>query len=222
MRRTNKRRERFQSIYQATEPFQVAKKNTIHALAGVGRKHKILRYPILVGLVAFVFLYNLFLYIFMELKMEEKLAKGMAVLMTGVLVVTSIDLTALAMTPKEEDYYRVTALEEIDSPVVVPYGTELDELELPESVSVTMDRYTFEEVEQEIIDPSMEESVEESIEEPGEEESGEDIPNEEESGIEESVVEPRLRKNPLWSLRLRKTPLWSLQLWNLPMKNLRL
>ena len=140
MKRSDKRKERFQNIYQAVEPLRVAKKNTIHTLAGIGREHKILRYPMMVVLIAFIFFYNLFLYILMELKMEEKLARGVAVLMTGVLVITSIDLTALAMTSKEEDYYRVTALEEIDSSVVVPYGTDIDELELPESISVTMDQ----------------------------------------------------------------------------------
>ena len=69
MKRSDKRKERFQNIYQAVEPLRVAKKNTIHTLAGIGREHKILRYPILVALMAFIFFYNLFLYIFMELKM---------------------------------------------------------------------------------------------------------------------------------------------------------
>ena len=59
MMRTKIRKERFQSIYQAMEPFRVAKKNTIHTIAGVGRGHKILRYPLLICLVAFIFIYNL-------------------------------------------------------------------------------------------------------------------------------------------------------------------
>lgn len=193
MKRTNKRKERFQNVYQAVEPLRVAKKNTIHTLAGIGREHKILRYPILVALMAFIFFYNLFLYIFMELKMEEKLAKGVAVLMTGVLVITSIDLTALAMTSKEEDYYRVTALEEINSSAVVPYGTDIDELELPESISVTMDRYSLEESQQEA---SEEKSVAESTEEISDSEAqGQE--SVEEPVLEEKVVETITEELPV-------------------------
>ena len=76
MSRISTRKERFRNVYQAAEPLRVAKRNTIHTLAGVGRRHKILRYPLLAGLIVFVFLYNLFLYLFMELKAEEKAAKA--------------------------------------------------------------------------------------------------------------------------------------------------
>lgn len=193
MKRSDKRKERFQNIYQAVEPLRVAKKNTIHTLAGIGREHKILRYPMMVVLIAFIFFYNLFLYILMELKMEEKLARGVAVLMTGVLVITSIDLTALAMTSKEEDYYRVTALEEIDSSVVVPYGTDIDELELPESISVTMDRYSLEEIQQEAVEEkSVSESTEETSDNEAQGEESAEEPSDSEAQGEGSVEEPVL------------------------------
>ena len=46
MDRKAKRKERFNAVYQAMEPLRIAKKNTIRTLAGIGRKHKILKYLI--------------------------------------------------------------------------------------------------------------------------------------------------------------------------------
>ena len=98
MSRRSTRKERFESIYQAMEPVRTAKKNTIHALAGIGRRHKILRYPMLVFLFVFLFLYNLFLYAFMGLKMEKKLARACAMAMTAILIFTSVDITVFALS----------------------------------------------------------------------------------------------------------------------------
>lgn len=74
------------------------KDETIHTLARIGRKYRLLRYPILAVLVVFVFIYNLLLYGFIHFKMRERLARGLAMAMTVVLVFTSVDITALAMT----------------------------------------------------------------------------------------------------------------------------
>ena len=58
MDRKAKRKERFNAVYQAMEPLRIAKKSTIRTLAGIGRKHKILRYPIFALLVVYIFFYN--------------------------------------------------------------------------------------------------------------------------------------------------------------------
>lgn len=74
------------------------KEETIHTLARIGRKYRLLRYPILAVLVIFVFIYNVLLYGFIHFKMRERLARGLAMAMTVVLVFTSVDLTVLAMS----------------------------------------------------------------------------------------------------------------------------
>lgn len=96
------RRERYERIYTACEPLRNAKKDTIHTLAGLGRKHKLFRYPILLVLTVFIFFYNIFFYVFLGLKLEKKLARGLAVVMTMVLVITSVDITALALADNSE------------------------------------------------------------------------------------------------------------------------
>ena len=97
---------KYAQLYKAAEPFRDAKKRTISALAKVGRKHKILRYPVLLMLVAFVFVYNVLLHFFIRWKLNEKLARGLAVAMTIVLTVTSVDITAFALSEDGTDYYR--------------------------------------------------------------------------------------------------------------------
>ena len=141
MSRKSTRKERFRNVYQAAEPLRVAKRNTIHTLAGVGRRHKILRYPLLAGLIVFVFLYNLFLYLFMELKAEEKAAKALSVIMTVILVITSVDLTVFAMSQRNEDFYRVVSFEETNNFIQVPYGTQMADIVLPETVNANLDFY---------------------------------------------------------------------------------
>ena len=101
------------------------KEETIHTLARIGRKHRLLRYPILVVLVVFVFIYNLLLYGFIHFKMRERLARGLAMAMTVVLVFTSVDLTVLAMSgdsAQTESYEEVEG--ETPDPVKMPEGEE--------------------------------------------------------------------------------------------------
>lgn len=102
MKKQTTRREKYNRIYEAATPFREAKKNTIHALAGVGRKHRWLRYPLLLVMTAFIFVYNLILYLLMGLQVEEKLAKALAILLTISLVFTSVDVTALAFADDEQ------------------------------------------------------------------------------------------------------------------------
>ena len=101
------------------------KEETIHTLARIGRKYRLLRYPILAVLVIFVFIYNVLLYGFIHFKMRERLARGLAMAMTVVLVFTSVDLTVLAMTgdPMQPASYEAVEGETPD-PVKMPEGEE--------------------------------------------------------------------------------------------------
>lgn len=86
------------------------KEETIHTLARIGRKYRMLRYPILAVLVVFVFIYNLFLYGFIHFRMRERLARGLAMAMTVILVFTSVNITAFAMSgePGQAENYEET------------------------------------------------------------------------------------------------------------------
>ena len=93
------------------------KEETIHTLARIGRKYRLLRYPILAVLVIFVFIYNVLLYGFIHFKMRERLARGLAMAMTVVLVFTSVDLTVLAMSadPVQTENYEEEGEDNSDS-----------------------------------------------------------------------------------------------------------
>ena len=139
------KQEKYQNIYQAMEPLRVAKKNTIHSLASVGRKNKWLRYPILCLLVAFVFLYNLFLYMFIRMKVQEKFARAMSLVMTVVIVVTSCEIAAFAVDNNEQNgYYRLSAISDLEQKVIeVTQGTAIEDIEFPDSISATLDLYVL-------------------------------------------------------------------------------
>ena len=76
MERKNKRDERYRKIYDTFEPFRQAKKETIHSIISYGKKHPILKYPVLLGAVAFIFVYNVFLHLLIQMHVREKLARG--------------------------------------------------------------------------------------------------------------------------------------------------
>ena len=78
--------------------FRQAKKKTIHTLMDFGKTHPFLKYPMFAVTVVFIFIYNMFLHLFIQLHMREKLARGLAFAMSAILVLTSIDITAFAMS----------------------------------------------------------------------------------------------------------------------------
>lgn len=135
----NERRLRYDRISKAVEPFRVAKKRTIHELAKIGRTHKVLRYPILAVLVVFVFVYNLLLHFFIRWKMEEKLARALAATMTVVLTLTSVDLTAFALSPDAGTYYRISKIDQPETKIEVPFGTDVEAISLPETLNMVLD-----------------------------------------------------------------------------------
>lgn len=135
----NERRIRYDRISKAVEPFREAKKRTIHELAKIGRTHKVLRYPILAVLVVFVFVYNLLLHFFIRWKMEEKLARALAATMTVVLTLTSVDLTAFALSPDAGTYYRISKIDQPETKIEVPFGTDVEAISLPETLNMVLD-----------------------------------------------------------------------------------
>ena len=104
-----------EQINQLTKTLRETKTKTIHELGKIGRKHPLIKYPIFAGTVVFVFLYNLFLHLFIQWKLNEKLARAMAVAMTLVLVITSVDLTAMALDTEADRYYKVSQVGEVDT-----------------------------------------------------------------------------------------------------------
>ena len=64
-------KERFEQIYKSFEPLREAKRETIHYLGRLGRKHPILKYPVFLFLTAFIFIYNVFLYLFIYVHETE-------------------------------------------------------------------------------------------------------------------------------------------------------
>ncbi len=145
MKKRTSQKERYEALYAASEPFRRAKTETIHTLAGIGRRHRLLRYPIMAALVVYIFIYNLILYGCIQLKMRERLARGVALLMTAVLVLTSVDATVFAAIgnagASEQGKGVITAFSRLDESVavqVLPVGAKESEITLPDTLAVTL------------------------------------------------------------------------------------
>ncbi|MDD6806202.1 MAG: hypothetical protein PUD77_08040, partial [Clostridiales bacterium] len=59
MGRQNTKRESIQSVYEVTETLERLKKNILNRLITFGKKYHALRYPMLIGIVIFILLYNI-------------------------------------------------------------------------------------------------------------------------------------------------------------------
>ena len=97
----NNTKEKFDLVYASTQSLRDAKRETIHFMGRVGRRFKKLRYPIFLFTVLFVFIYNVFLYAFIALRVKDKMARALALAMTAILVLTSIDVTVYAAFQQE-------------------------------------------------------------------------------------------------------------------------
>ncbi|MGN0166821.1 MAG: hypothetical protein ACI4AB_02160, partial [Acetatifactor sp.] len=119
-----------------------AKKKTIHTLMCYGKKHPVLKYPIFVATVLFIFVYNVFLHLFIQLHMREKLARGLAMAMSILLVLTSIDITAFAMSDKTAQETAVTVVGFAELPEEIrqqelAVGASEEEIQFPDKLTVT-------------------------------------------------------------------------------------
>ena len=96
-----RRRAKFRKRLERMRPLllflQRSKKATVDALVGVGKKYGILRYPVIAVLAVFLFIYHLFYQTMICIKLQEKLARGVAFALTLCMVVTSVNVTALAV-----------------------------------------------------------------------------------------------------------------------------
>ncbi len=153
MKKNNSKKERYEKLVAACEPFREAKRETIHTLAGIGRKHKLLRYPILAALVVFIFIYNVILYGCIQLKLREKFARGVALVMTITLVFTGVNLTVFATTEKADDGANpkgvITAFRSLDETVAeqsLTVGAKENEINFPDTMIVTLETERDEEL----------------------------------------------------------------------------
>lgn len=175
--RKAEQRQKYSYYNKIMQPARDAKRECIHFLGNLGRKYKVLALPIFILLVAFIFAYNFLYYLFINLRVREKTARALAMLMTVVLVITSVDLTAFALQSGEEkEYYSITSFgDEQFENIEVPFGTDVEHIGLPETISVNADYYELTEDANDIEDAA--ESTE-----------GENLNTE--SGTEESTEEP--------------------------------
>ncbi len=153
MKKHISKKERYEKLVAACEPFREAKRETIHTLAGIGRKHKLLRYPILVALLVFIFIYNVILYGCIQLKLREKFARGVALVMTVTLVFTGVNLTVFATTGKADDGANpkgvITAFRSLDETVAeqsLTVEAKENEINFPDTLIVTLETERDEEL----------------------------------------------------------------------------
>ncbi|MBR4981620.1 MAG: hypothetical protein IKY94_03560, partial [Lachnospiraceae bacterium] len=143
MERNYRRKERYQAIYDAFEPLRKAKKDTIHSIVSYGKKHPVLKYPVLLAAVAFIFVYNFFMHLFMQLHVREKLARGLALAMTVVIVITSVDVTAFAMKKGENQKESATILQiaDLEEEILtqeIAVGESIEKVVFPDYLEVTV------------------------------------------------------------------------------------
>ena len=145
MKRQISKRERYEKLSAACDPFRRAKSETIRALGRIGRRYRILRYPVWIILVAYIFIYNVILYGCIQLKVREKIARGVAFAMTAVLVFTSVDFTVFAAAWNDGGNTQtpvITAFANLDESVArqsLPVGAEESEILFPEILTVTLE-----------------------------------------------------------------------------------
>lgn len=100
MSRKITREERLQNAYQAAEPIQNAKKKIVSAFMNYGKKYRVLRYPVLALLTAFLLLYNSLyhgiIYLWVIVREKPKPAKVIAGFLVFCMVVNSAYVPALA------------------------------------------------------------------------------------------------------------------------------
>lgn len=125
-----------------------ASKSTIHSVANIGKKHPILRYPLLIVLSVYLFLFNFFLNLYIQLKLKEQFSRAVAAVTSLLLIFTSVNLTALAidsvLTENVEGTVVSRVIEsysELDSDILnqeIFIGDEEDRIVFPEKINVVV------------------------------------------------------------------------------------
>ena len=152
MKRQMAKREQYEKLRAACEPFRRAKSETIRTLGGIGRRYRMLRYPVWIVLVAYIFIYNVILYGCIQWKVREKTARGIALVTTAALVFTSVDFTVFAAVAgdgngtKEQGVITAFAdLEESLAAQSLPTLSEESEIRFPETLTVMLETTSEEE-----------------------------------------------------------------------------
>ena len=152
MKRQMAKREQYEKLRAACEPFRRAKSETIRTLGGIGRRYRMLRYPVWIVLVAYIFIYNVILYGCIQWKVREKTARGIALVTTAALVFTSVDFTVFAAVAgdgngtKEQGVITAFAdLEESLAAQSLPTLSEESEIRFPEILTVMLETTSEEE-----------------------------------------------------------------------------
>ena len=130
-----------------------SKKKSISQIASIGRKYKVLRYPILLFLVLFIFTYNFTFYFCKYFKMKERMAKAIAMAMCVILCVTSIDLTAFAFTGEANPDKNIVGISSLSDEIAnqkVNHDATLEDIEFPESLNVHVIYQVEKEIEVEV------------------------------------------------------------------------
>ena len=152
MKRQMEKREQYEKLHAACEPFRRAKSETIRTLAGIGRRYRMLRYPVWIVLVAYIFIYNVILYGCIQWKVREKTARAVALVTTVALVFTSVDFTVFAAVGSDGSGTKaqgvITAFADLDESLKeqsLPALAEESEIRFPETLTVMLETKSEEE-----------------------------------------------------------------------------
>lgn len=123
------------------ESLRHAKKATIEQGVSFGKDHPILKYPVFVLMVAFIFAYNFLLHLFIQMNMHNKLSKALAYVLSASLIVSGISVTAFA-NEEENVPVRITAFSSLPGDISDQYiyvGDKESKISFPSSLNVTVE-----------------------------------------------------------------------------------
>ena len=119
--------------------FTKAKEKTLHSMAKFGNRHRLLRWPVFILLVVFLFMYNLFYYAGLHFHLKDRIARGIAVAMSFIMIFSFIDVSTLAtLAFIPEAGVKVVSIN-CPGDIKVPYGTEEENIGLPTSLTAVLE-----------------------------------------------------------------------------------
>ena len=124
------------------ESLRHAKKVRIEQSVSFGRAHPILRYPMFVIIVVFIFMYNFFLHLLIQMHLHRTLSKALAYVLSAVLVVSSLSLPVLA-DGEENVPVKITSFSALAGEVAeqtIYVGDDESKISFPSSLTVTIEK----------------------------------------------------------------------------------
>ncbi|MBP3198299.1 MAG: hypothetical protein J6N21_15020, partial [Butyrivibrio sp.] len=141
-----------------------AKKAIIEQGVSFGKVHPSLKYPVFVAMVAFIFVYNFFLHLFIQMHLHSKLSKALAYVMSAALIASSISVTAFAN--EESVPIRITAFSALSGDIAEQFlyvGDEESKISFPSSLGVTLEKTEVITTKKEVKKEEQAEIVDESV-----------------------------------------------------------